>query len=251
VPIPERSGTVVGDYRRQLEAKLQCQDVKQAIERLRTEHAVFRQYPTTEDLINLGRPGTLDYEQKDEVLAILLARIKRNHTLFPLLNLMLWESLVQILNIRGVADREELFSRMLFEFYHVAILYPLESRPRKIDVNLVLDTKKKLIRWWRDEVERRQARLPRRRDRRLAEWQKPIFPEDMEACLSDLAFRGVINENQLDLILEVDIHKRTSEKQWAADRGVAYATVRSWHFRAGEAIQRDVRTQRERQQQAG
>ena len=242
---------MVGDYRRWLEAKLQWQKVKREVERLRAEHAVFRQYPTIEDLINLGRRGAPDYEQKDEVLAILLAGIKRNPTLFPLLNLMLWESLVRLLNIKGVTDREELFSRMTTEFCQTAMSYSIENRPRKIDVNLILDTKKKLIRWRNDEIEYHQVRLPRERDRRLAEWQESIFPEDMEACLSDLAFRGVINGNQLDLILEVDIHKRSSEKQWAADRGVAYATVRSWRFRAVEAIQKDVRAQRERQQQAG
>ena len=249
---------MVEQYRRQLEAELQRGEVKQAIDRLRSSHRVFTKYPTIEDLIDLGRQGRRDYENKDAVLAILLSEIKRETTLFPLLNLMFGESLARLFYRKRKKvpewQHDELFARVQADFFHTAVSYPLERRPRKIDVNLILDTKKKVTRWQREEAlyrEQHEEFVPTHEGRpSLAELLvSEIFPEEMESYLLDLVYRKVISERQYDLLLETDVSKRMTQKEWAEARGFAYATVRSWHFRTKAAIRKYERARREREQE--
>ena len=114
-----------------------------------SEHEVFISYPTIEDLIRLARAGDGDYVKKDEVFGILLKDLKQRMVLFPLLNLMLWESLLRIFHTyrEAVVSLDELFVQVQLFFFQTAIEYPLERRPRKMDVNLVLDTRKKVVQW--------------------------------------------------------------------------------------------------------
>lgn len=244
--------------RRELEAQLQRQEVKEAIERVRRSHEVFTKYPAIEDLITLGRPGHRNYTEKDAVLAILLSELKRETTLFPLLNLMFWESLIRLFRRKrkttSESDHDELLSRVQIDFFHTAVAYPLERRPRKIDVNLILDTMKKVTRWQREEAlyrERHEEFGPAHEDRpSLAELQvSQIFPEEMEPYLLDLVYRKVINERHFDLLLETTVYKRMTQKVWAEARGFTYATVRSWHFRAEAAIRKYEQARRAQRQE--
>lgn len=262
----------VEQYLGQLDAQTERADVKKVVADLRKAHPVFAKYPTIEDLIDLGRPGIRNYEDVDAVLAILLAELKRETTLFPLLNLLFWKSLVRLFysKKRSVPDEDEddLFIRIQTEFFHVAIAYPLERRPRKIDVNLILDTKKKITQWQREEaiyrdlheewVEKHKVCVGQRED-----WVSPyaermslgdyhvtvIFPEEMEEYLLDLVYRKIINERQYDLILETQVYRRMTQKEWAEARGFTYATVRSWHFRAETAIRKYEKARRKREQE--
>ena len=247
---------MVEQYRRALEAQLQRQEVRQAIEEIKSKHAIFKKYPALEDLFDLGRPGNRNYEDKDAVLAILLSELKQETTLFPLLNRMFWESLMRLYHRkrRSVPNPKDLFSRVQLDFYHTAVSYPLDRRPRKIDVNLILDTKKKVTRWQREEGryhKQHEEFGPAHEGRpSLAELQvSKVFPEQMEEYLLDLTYRKVINERQLDLLREVDVYQRMTEKKWAEARGFAYATVRSWHFRAEAAIRRYEKARHAREQE--
>ena len=248
---------MVEPYRRALEAQLQRQEVRQAIEGIRNRHAIFQKYPALEDLLSLGRPGNRNYEDKDAVLAILLSELKRETTLFPLLNLMFWESLIRLFHRkrRSVPNQKDLFSRVQVDFFHTAVSYPLDRRPRKIDVNLILDTKKKVTRWQREEGRYHQQHEefgPAHENRpSLAELQvSEVFPEQMEEYLLDLTYRKVINERQLDLLREVDVYRRMTEKEWAEAHEFTYATVRSWHFRAEAAIRRHEKARHACEQEA-
>jgi hypothetical protein len=256
---------VVELYRLQLEAQLQLQDVKQAIERVRNSHEVFRKYITVEDLVNLGRWGNQNYEDKDTVLATLLVELKRETTLFPLLNLMFWRSLVRLFysKKRSVPDayEDDLFIRIQTEFFHVAASYPLDRRPRKIDVNLILDTKKKVTRWQREEALYHEQHeewdpaheefvQPHEERPSLADLQvSDVFPEEMETYLLDLVYRKVINDRQYDLLLGTQVYRRMTQKEWAEARGFAYATVRSWHFRAETAIRKFEKARHKHEQE--
>jgi|GEM_PF-1574159 len=263
------AGLSVERYFGQLEAQLEREDVRKAIRDLRKANPVFARYPTVEDLVYLGRPGVRDYEDKDSILATLLSELKRKMTLFPLLNKMFWWSLLRLFynKRRTVPDEDDLFVRIQTEFFHVAASYPLDRRPRKIDVNLLLDTKKKISQWQRDEasfrdlheewVEKHEIRIGRRKEwissyedhLSLADLQvSGIFPEELETCLLDLLYRKVINDRQYDLLLETEVYKRMTQKVWAETRGVAYATARSWHYRAVTAIQKYVQARRQQEE---
>lgn len=244
------SGASIEQYRRQLEGQVRSHRIKEEVERLRKLHPIFEHYSAIENLIDLGRPGGRCYEEKDAVLAVLLSEIKRAPTIFALLNLMFWDSLLRLFYSKRknlpAWDHDELFARIQVDFFHTAVSYPLERRPRKIDVNLVLDTKKRVTRWQREEAlyrERHEEFGPAHEDKQaLSELVvSRVFPEEMEAWLLDLVYRKVINEQQYDLLLETEVHKRMTEKAWAESRGVPYATVRSWHHRAKMAIQKHVK----------
>jgi len=242
---------MLANYRRLLEAQLQRQEIRQAIEKIRNSHGVFRRYPTVEDLANLCQTGAQNYEDKDAVLAILLSKIKRETTLFPLLHLILWESWARLFNSKRksvpASDRDELFSRLQVDFFHTAVEYPLDRRPRKIDVNLILDTRKKISRWQREEAVRSE------RDERFDEIETPeskrtwalaellvstVFPEEKEEYLLDRIYRGVINKLEYGLIVETQVYKRMNLKEWARINGVPHATARSWLYRAKLALRR-------------
>lgn len=258
----------VGRYRYQLEAQLEREDVKTAISDLRKTHPIFSKYPTIEDLMGLCSPGIRNYEDVDSVLTTLLAEIKRETTLFPLLNLMFWTSLVRLFckKRKSAPDPDELFLRVQVDFFHTAVSYPLDRRPTKIDTNLFYDTMKKVTRWQREEArfrEQHEEWIEKRKEKigQREEWVSPyaerssiadlqvtdVFPEEMDEYLLDLVYRKVINNRQRDLILDVDVYRRMSEKEWALARGFSYATVRSWHFRAVTAIQKHVNARHEQE----
>jgi hypothetical protein len=236
-----------------LEAQLHSPEFKQAIEKIRTTYPIFRKYPTPEDLAILVQAGNKNYADKDEILRIILRRLKLDNTLFPLLNFMFWNSLVRIFRRkwRNVPNPEQLFSRIQLDFYHTAIAYPLHNRPQKIDVNLILDTRKKVSKWQQEEAAYYELHEELGPDHEtcqlLSELEiTQIFPEEKETYLLDLVYRKIINERQYDLLLEVDVYKRMNQREWAEARGVPYATVRSWHARAEASIREYEEAHREK-----
>jgi len=252
------SGHSIEQYHSQLEAYVEREEVKQAVAELRKAHAIFKEHPTIEDLIKLGQQGNKNYADKDAVLAILLSEIKRETTLFPLLHLMLWESWARLFNGKRksvpASDLDELFSRLQVDFFHTAVEYRLDRRPRKIDVNLILDTRKKISRWQREEAVRSERHesfdeieTPEaKRTWALAELLvSTVFPEEKEEYLLDRVYRGVINKLEYGLIVETQVYKRMNLKEWARINGVPHATARSWLYRAKLALRRYEETHRD------
>lgn len=231
-----------GPLRRDLEAALATDEFNEAFETIKRMEGVFGKYPTLEALVALAQPGCSDHQAKDQVLCALLGALQAGGViLFPLLNLMFWNSLERLYRRRrrGVTDPEELFCRIQSEFFHVATSYPLDRRPRKVDVNLVLDVKKRISRWQAEES-RYKAGLDA-----LAEGEVPSgepepepSPGELEQYLLELVYTGVITEQQFDLLLETKVRGRTTLKAWGEAHGVPEGTVRSWVFSAGEAIRR-------------
>ncbi|MFQ5584041.1 MAG: hypothetical protein ACE5GL_06360 [Calditrichia bacterium] len=240
-------------YRRDLETQIHSQKLKRAIEKIRAIHSILNIYPVTEDLIVLVQPGNRNYSDKDKILRIILVELKTDFTLFPLLNLMFWDSLLRLYwrKCKSVPNHNELFSRIQMDFFHTAVLYPLERRPRKIDVNLILDTKKKVTKWQREEIlysdRHDEFQLAHENGQSLNNFQTThVFPEEMEEYLLDLVYRKIINEKQYDLLLETQVYKRMSQKEWAEARCLRYSTIRSWRFRAYKVIRKYEKERGER-----
>jgi hypothetical protein len=279
--------TLIAQYRRDLEAQLQRREVGQEIERLRETYPVFEKYASVEDLAALVRPGNRAYADKDAVLGALLVEIKRDAAteqgprLFPLLNVMFWDSLCNVFwrKVRSCPDADDLFTRVRADFFQVAVTYPLDRRPRKININLYWDTWKKVTAWQREEANYRDRHkdfeqtdycnrhaspkhnaIFHKRQKQpeptvrfcteLADLQESeVFPDQAEEHLIDLVYRKVIDENQYDLLLETEVYKRMTEKEWAKAHGVKYTTARSWRHRAEKAIQEYEKSARERREQ--
>ena len=240
-----------GPLRRDLEAALTTDEFRKAFEELKVRYPVFERYPTPGQLVDLAQRGHPDYEAKDQILHVLLQALKEGgNVLFPLLNLMFWDSLMQIYMTRRrrVRDRDELFARIQVDFFHTATDYPLGRRPRMIDSNLVLDTTHRIKLWRRDEGRYRASLEALSSGSKEPAEREPEAPEqgETERYLLEMVYRGVITELQLDLIRETRLAGRMTPRQWAAAKGVPYTTVRTWAARAEDAIRRyEKRRQRE------
>ena len=69
--------------------------------------------------------------------------------------------------------------------------------------------------------------------RRLADFQESeVFPEEMEAYLLAFVRGGIIDERQYALLVETNVHKRMTQKEWDEARGVGYELW--WTLVAGE-----------------
>ena len=247
---------LLAQYWRDLEAQLQRREIRQEIERLRETYAVFEEYNSVEELVALVGPGNQTYTDKEAVLRALLLEIrreaeaKREPRLFPLLSMVFWASLCDIFwrKVRSCPDPDDLLSRVRAGFYEVAVTYPLH-RPGSIGGNLYWDTWKSITAWQREEA------VYRKHHQRLEPADEPhvvlgdpreaeVHPEDMEYHLLGYVFKKVINDTQYDLLLETEVYKRMSQKEWAEARGVPHATARSWRHRAEQAIQKHERMRR-------
>lgn len=235
----------LAQYCTYLEEKLNGREFEQALERFKSTHSVFRKYPTVEDLKTLVQAGNRNYTDKDDVLTILLKELKKSNIIYPLINFMFWDSLIRLYWQRKsrVDDHEELFSRIQLDFYHTVRSHNLERLPRKIDVNVFLNTKKKVIAWEKEKV--RQDKALREIESlgkvglSLADLETTIFqPEELALYLLDKVYRKVINETQYDLLIETQVYKRMSPQEWALKKGIPHATARILKHRAEKALRR-------------
>lgn len=230
-------------YRRDLESQLNSRECQEAFERLKSEHPIFNLYPTVESLCELLKAGNKNYVHKDEVMTILLKELHRSNAIYHLINMMFWESLHRLYRQRKfrVAEPEDLFNEIQWDFYRTVISHNLERFPRKIDVNIFLNTKKKVIAWEKKNIRYKEAL------RELEDLHKAgispadleesrVYPEEMKAYLLDMVYRKVITETQYDLILETLVYKRMNQREWAEKRGIPYNTVRSLRYRAEMAV---------------
>jgi len=233
-------------YLRALEEELKNPCLQNRMKQIRMQHPVFNQYPSIKDLADLIQADQQRYVDKDEILRVLIEEAQKDTTIFPLLNYMFWDSLMRLFNRkqRNVSCPDDLFSNIQVEFFHVVHTYSLLRRPRKIDVNLILDTKKRITKWQRDEIAQGQEvsglDTPYRDDgiRTKDYWESDIHPKEMEGYLLDLACQRVITQLQLDLILVTRVHKRQTQQEWAELNGMSYNTVKNLRYRAETAIRK-------------
>jgi len=68
----------------------------------------------------------------------------------------------------------------------------------------------------------------------------------MEVYLLSMVLRRVIDGNQYDLLIETEVYRRVSQKDWAQARGVPHATARSWRHRAEQAIKEYEKARRKK-----
>jgi DNA-directed RNA polymerase specialized sigma24 family protein len=235
---------VLAEYRRALEAQVCGSEFRRVFEEIRQANQALRKYPGPDSLLALIDRSEERREERDTVVSVLIMEMRRESTVFPLLALMFWEALVGLFRRRRstAPDAEELFVRVLTNFYETARAYPLDRRPRKVDANLLLDTMKKVIAWQKSEAkyaERHEALGPAAESgKRLAEVQESAaLPGQMEAYLSGLLLHRVIDDQQYSLLLETEAHKRMTQKEWAHMHGIPEGTARSWRHRAKRAIQ--------------
>ena len=230
-------------YRRNLELQLNSRKCQEAFRKLKKEHSIFRLYPTKESLIELLKPGNKNYKDKDKVMAILLDEFQKDNAIYPLINILFWDSLYRLYCQRRsrVPDPEALFGRIQWDFYHTLINHNLDRLSKKIDVNIFLNTKKKVIAWEKENISYREEikeieNLYKAGLSPADIVQSETYPEEREAYLLDKVYRKVISRTQYDLILETLVYKRMNQREWAEKNGIPYSTVRNLRYRAEMAI---------------
>ncbi|MBN1626573.1 MAG: hypothetical protein JW944_08605 [Deltaproteobacteria bacterium] len=237
------------NYRRELHVEVSAGKCKEAIERLRSQHAVLGHYPTVRSLRDLVNPKNEDYEDKDQVMTILLSEMARDNAIYPLINLMFWENLMGLFGkwSRWALDKEALFHEIHWEFFHVVMEYDLRKYPSKIPVHIFLNTKKRVLAW-ADEERQQNVMLQEIKELNESGYNLTDFHElniravDMEQYLIDLVYRRIINDTQYDLLLETRVLRKFDLKDWCAKRGIEYNTARSLRYRAETAIRDFERT---------
>ena len=230
-------------YRHDLEQQLKSPEFREAFERLRREHVIFEKYPTVESLCALINPNNKTYAHKDEVMTALLNELGANNIIYPLINMVFWDSLMGLYRryrLR-VANQEELFSRIQWNFYQSVIAHDVGRLPEKIVVNIFLNTKKRIVAWQTENIRERK------RKRELVDLYKagiepgalaesPVHPEEKQTYLLEMVYRKIITKTQYDLILETLVYKQMNQRVWAELRGIPYNTVRNLRYRAEMAI---------------
>jgi transposase len=238
-------------YRTNLNEALNRPNIKKTLERLQQEHSIFEHYTTTESLRNLISPNNKNYSDKDVVMIILLKELKRSNVIYPLITFIFWDSLYKLYNRRRshVDDHEELFCRIQWDFYQTVMSHDVERLPRKIDVNIFLNTKKRVIAWEKENV--REDEALKELDALSKTGLSPsdlevskILPEEMDVYLLDMVYRKVISETQYGLLLETLVYNRMSQKEWAMKMGIPHTTVRTLKHRAEKAIRKFERKRR-------
>lgn len=233
----------VQKYRKVLESQLSSRECKEAFEGLKSEYSIFDLYPTVEFLCHLFKPKG-NYAHKDEIMSILITELRRNRAIFPLIQIIFWNSLSRLHYQRQfrVAEPKELFSTIQDVFFQSLMDYNLEQLPKKVDINIFFNTKKGIIKWEKKNL------CDKEKAKRLIEdyskdglspsdlCKSKVYPEQMEDFLLDKVYRGIITDTQYDLILETLVYKRMNQREWAEQKGMSYHTVRNLRYRAEVAI---------------
>ncbi len=236
-----------GPLRRDLEAALTTDEFRKAFEDLKTKDEVFRKYPTVEALVALCQPGAPDPEGRDRTLGSILRALKRDNALFPLLHLMFWVSLSRLHAklAKRTRDPESLFEQLQFGFFQTVGRYDPDRSPRKIDVNLFLNTKQAVMRWLRrgsrenSMLEHFDPNHEARRTWRVLE-EISIPAEELEAFLLDLFQRGLLKPSQHEVVLDTDVYRRESVREWAKRKGISLITAHTHRQAAYRAIRKHL-----------
>jgi len=187
-------------------------------------------------------------------MAALVAELRRSRDIYPIINITFWNSLYRLYcQRRGrVSDPEELFFIIQSEFYQSLINHNIERLPRKIDVNVFYNTKKRVTSWEKENILYNKAikefeGLCKDGYSSVDLAESVFYPEEMNSYLLEMFYMGVISAMQLDLILETLVLKRMSQKEWAEKKGIPYSTVRTLKHRAEIAIRQfEEKRQKER-----
>lgn len=253
-------------YQRVLEKQVNSGQCKESLDKIKSEYSIFNFHPAVESLCILFKPGNKNYSHKDEIMAILLREFHRDKVIYPLINLIFWNSLYSLYCQRRFrnSDLTELFTKIQEEFYQSLMNHNLERLPQKVDVNIILNVKKRIIAWegknlgntqeqrelektckelyterlkakktWREITEEANAI---RQITPFDFWKSNIYPEEMESFLLDMVYKKIISEIQFELLRETLVFKRMSQKEWADKKGIPEGTVRSLRLRAKVAI---------------
>ena len=242
-------------YRNELEVEVNSKECREAFEKLKRKNPIFEVYPDPKALCDLLNVNNKNYEHKDEVMKILLSELRKNSAIYPLINLMFWDSLLNLYLKKRTVDRdqEDLFSRIQWDFYHSVIGHDPDRLPRKIDVNIYLNTVMRVTDW---ENKNRQERDSIEDLQSLCESglstvdlrESEVHPEEMEAYLLEMVYRKVISRKQYDLFMETVVYKKMTQKEWAKQKGMASKTAKMLKYRAGIAI-RQYEEKRRKQQE--
>ena len=246
-------------YQNDFQTQLTSKEFREAFNKLKNDHPIFIIYPSVDSLRELLRPNNKNYYHKDQVMTILLNELKQSNTIYPLIQIMFWDSLKKLYLKRKsrVADPMALFCEIIWSFFRCVIKHNLKRLPKKVDVNIFLNTKKKVIAWERKKIKSIETLCDEEilkvienkyfednefKDEQdcipiLADYEKSTYyPEEVEIYLLDKVYRGVITKTQYEIIIDTLVYKSMNMRVWAENNSVEYNTVRSLRYRAEVAL---------------
>ena len=233
-------------HRRALESALGSEEFQRAFDELKQSHEVFQRYPSVDALVALCQAGSPDRAGKDQALGAILRATKRDeNTLFPFVQILFWESLMRLHArlARRDPNPEDLVEQVGWEFYRAVHNYDPDRLPAKIDVNIILNTRRELLLLQKKQAQEREALRARELPPEAAPVEEPsrfpISPEELEPLLRELVARGILSPLQFEAILETGFRER-SVADWARRKGIPLPTAKSHCLRGLQVVRRHL-----------
>lgn len=242
--------------RQGLERDVQSNEVLQIFSSLQEHYPVLRRFRSAVDLVKQMHEKKIgSYGERDEIITILVKEYQKtsaNSALGSLLTMLFWPAIDHIYNSKKghVADKQELWSQILWVFTNVILQYSLSKRPVKLAINIKLDTLMKVHRWLRKESKYRTVitlvESEKDLDKSPASERRNTWAEhelnQAQTFLWQFVDEKVITEADYYLILGTRVYGELL-KDYATEHGFGFEAVMKQRQRAEKAIQKHLRLQ--------
>lgn len=222
-----------------LEREIEKESFKTMFGEIKARNPILLEFHSPRCLIEFMHTEKENYEKKDGIIHALIREYQNNNrSLAPLIMLILFPALEAIYfsKARKGMNDEELKGEISWAFLKTLWDYPLQNRPRKIAINLKMDTLHRVSEWgkkeWRFKNQHEQ----------FDEDHEPVDPnadsaesEDIKSLLSVLLKQGIITEAEYYLIIATRVYGQEL-KDYAREHGANFDAIRKRRQRAEAKI---------------
>lgn len=245
------------NLRSELAKELCCCEAKKIFEELQNDCPELNRFDNPMDIVEFLHDPAEDCGRKDRILICLLGEYRKGASpsfLSTLLLLSMWPALLQIFSerVKKAYYHDDLWCELQAAFFESLPIYPLDARPRKVALNLKLETLRALCSRFR---ERNDGMAAERVFMDRAAEACELFPEEnnpwttvccaeavefewdgesVEAArelLARLLDEGVITGADADLIFTTRVERMTLP-DYAAGKDCGYEMLRKRRNRA-------------------
>lgn len=252
--------------RQGLERDLSSDEMRKIFDQLEERHPVLKRFVSPVELVKAMHERKIEsYRERDGITAALIGEYQENPDLQILrsfLSLLFWPAIDHIFNSKKgqVQNKQELWSEVYWAFLNTILRYPLFSRPKKIAMNVKLDTLSKVCRWQKDESKYRKAIALFASGTEPGELAGEVRPREIQdpgkasdewtekeigraqIFLQRFVDEGVITEADYYLILGTRVYG-AQLKQYALDHGLSPEAAKKRRQRAEKAIREYLEAQ--------
>lgn len=243
--------------RNELSLSLATREAGDEFNKLQACHQELVDFLHFSDVVSFLHDPSEDYDLKDAVLLSMICSYQQGHNsefLTCSLLLTMWPALMQIISERAKKKfyYEDLFSDVQDAFFQALTKYPVKRRPRKVALNLKMETLRELCGHFQELNLQREAEneyqemyqdilvlfseellhppVPARQDMAQFEWNESNI-ETARTLLGTLVTKSVITSDESELIFNTRVLRRPLSK-YASGIGADYEALKKRRQRA-------------------